>query len=503
MLKLKIIIFIIFCLSNLEIVAQKSQSVFKLKRELKKVENLDSLLSYEVSEVKRLHERSAYFRAKIIDFSTRLKANPDKPLGAQNLNSFKSNTNLFMELRDSLYDYTYKYENAMKISQSSLKRKNISELERTKAVMLSTACALILYDNYLLAVVLLEQDTRIRRIANDPDKAFGVSPNQLNKVTKAANSVKNQKRITSGLKFLERREEMFAKENDKEYLFLRELIYSSPSKEYLLKIDSTGGLSKKLNLSQIFIRDYLAEFGNNSLNGLSKFFGNTTGIVETRKGLMYNDLDLKQEILGELQPLDILLEKTPFRLTDKLIPGYFGHVAIWVGNGKELDSIGVWNHDIIRKYHNDVAPDGDVENEQGKMIIEALREGVKLSTLDDFLNVDDFVILRPVFADSLGMEAKKESLLLAFRQIGKEYDFNFDINTTEKIVCSELAYICFPQINWTTEKMVGRHTISPDNVASLVWQSDEIELVSFYHNGVKCDEKEKENLFKKLILAEQ
>ena len=28
---------------------------------------------------------------------------------------------------------------------------------------------------------------------------------------------------------------------------------------------------------------------------------------------------------------DILLEKTPFRLTDKLIPGYWGHAAVWIG----------------------------------------------------------------------------------------------------------------------------------------------------------------------------
>ena len=502
MKKITIITFILICLTTVEMMAQKSQSVLKLNRELRRVENIDSLLNYQISEMNRLYERSVYFRMMMVDFASQLKADPEKPLDSQSLYFFKSNTNVFMKLRDSLLSYTYRYENTMRLSQSSLKRKNITELERTKAVMLSTACALILYDNYLLGVVLLEQDTRIRRLANASDKGFDVSPNQLHKITKSANSSKNQKRIIKGIEFVERREKLFANESDKDYLFLLDLINSSPSRDYLKRIDYTGYFSKKIRLSQIFISDLMAGIGNNSLNGLSKFFGNTTGLVETRKGKMYKDLDLKQEILKELQPLDILLEKTPFRLTDKFIPGYFGHVAIWVGNGFELDSIGVWDHEVIQKYHADVAPNDDLKSENGKIIIEALRDGVKLSTLDDFLNVDDFVILRPVFQDSLSYEQKKESLLLAFRQIGKEYDFNFDINTTDKIVCSELAYICYPKINWTTEKVVGRHTISPDNVASLVWESNQMELVSFYHNGVKSEEKGQEKLLKQLILGE-
>ena len=439
----------------------------------------------------------------MVEFAKQLQAEPDKPLGAQNLVFIKSNTNTFMALRDSLYAYTYKYENAMKISQAFLKKKNVSEIQRTKAVMLSTACALILYDNYLTGVVLLEQDTRARRAANEEDLGFGVNPNQLYEVSKAANSIKNQNRIIKGIKFVERREQLFASEEDEGYLFLRDLIYASPSRDFLKRTENTGVLRKKIRLSQLFISDYLADVGNNNLNDLSKLFGNTTGMVATRTGIMYRDSVLKQEILDQLQPLDILLEKTPFRLTDKFIPGYFGHAAIWIGNGEEIEDMGVWNHKVIKKHQSSIAPGGDMTSEDGTFIVEALREGVKLSTLDDFLNVDDFVILRPVFDEKLSEKQKKASLLLAFRQLGKEYDFNFDINTTQKIVCSELAYICYPKIDWITEKVVGRHTISPDNIASLVWESDQMEMIAFYRDGIKCDKKEQEAILKKLVLDEQ
>ena len=99
-------------------------------------------------------------------------------------------------------------------------------------------------------------------------------------------------------------------------------------------------------------------------------------------------------------------------------------------------------------------------------------------------------------------EKEKESLLLTFRQLGKEYDFNFDVNTTEKIVCSELAYVCFPQIDWPTEKTAGRHTISPDNVAHLCWNNIPLELITFYHDGEKVAQERQLILLKELMTEE-
>ena len=39
--------------------------------------------------------------------------------------------------------------------------------------------------------------------------------------------------------------------------------------------------------------------------------------------------------------LDLLLEKTPFRLTDKTIPGFWGHVGLWIGDQQDLEELGI------------------------------------------------------------------------------------------------------------------------------------------------------------------
>lgn len=44
--------------------------------------------------------------------------------------------------------------------------------------------------------------------------------------------------------------------------------------------------------------------------------------------------EIIQDIIPILQPLDILVEKSSFLISDKFIPGHFGHVALWLGMKK-------------------------------------------------------------------------------------------------------------------------------------------------------------------------
>ena len=69
-----------------------------------------------------------------------------------------------------------------------------------------------------------------------------------------------------------------------------------------------------------------------------------------------------------------------------------------------------------------------------------MRQGVKLNTLAHFMNIDDLVILRH---RELKKDNKNEYLVRAFTQVGKKYDFNFDVETDKKIVCSEIVYVVF------------------------------------------------------------
>ena len=71
----------------------------------------------------------------------------------------------------------------------------------------------------------------------------------------------------------------------------------------------------------------------------------------------------------------------------------------------------------------------------------------------------------------------RDTINLALRQIGKAYDFNFDVETTDKIVCSQLVYLAYDKIDWPAESVVGCYTISPDNIAIKSLNNGPFELI--------------------------
>ena len=54
-------------------------------------------------------------------------------------------------------------------------------------------------------------------------------------------------------------------------------------------------------------------------------------------------------------------------------------------------------------------------------------------------------------------------------------------------------------MDWPTEKTLGRHSISPDNVAKLAWNNLPLELVLFYHDGQLVDRDKQLQLMKELM----
>ena len=106
---------------------------------------------------------------------------------------------------------------------------------------------------------------------------------------------------------------------------------------------------------------------------------------------------------------------------------------------------------------------------------------MQLDALQDFMNIDDIAVLRPKY---LSAEARAEAVNLALGNLGKKYDFNFDVNTTETIVCSELIYIVYPQIDFVTKRVLGSFAITPDDIAVQAGNdNDPLELILFGHDG--------------------
>jgi len=209
-----------------------------------------------------------------------------------------------------------------------------------------------------------------------------------------------------------------------------------------------------------FKGDFWKKLSTFVVHHISGGVGNTAGSVKFRKGTMWEDSALQQDIESKLKPMDIITEKTPFILTDRLIPGHFGHNAIWLGTPAELLEMGLWDTDFIKPFQNDIL--------QGFNIIETARDGTHLKKLSEWMNIDEIAIIRRESKMTSAQINEFYAVLMA--QHGKTYDFNFDVETTDRLVCSELLYQSYGDVVWPTESYLGRYTISPDNVASIIVQ---------------------------------
>jgi hypothetical protein len=208
----------------------------------------------------------------------------------------------------------------------------------------------------------------------------------------------------------------------------------------------------------------------------SKTFGNLVGQVELRRGKLADRPAWTDFVTARLRPGDLLLEKTPFRLTDKFIPGHFGHVAMYVGTEAELRALGLWDHPWVARHHDAIRA--------GRTIVEALREGTTMNSVAHFLNIDDLAILRPK-SEAIAQPEVMRAIQLAFGHVGKQYDFRFDNNTWDSIVCSELAFQTYVDVHWSVGRALASYTIAPDDVAIFAGSdgSRPFELVTFVHDG--------------------
>ncbi|MBQ1782672.1 MAG: Poxvirus G6 [Gammaproteobacteria bacterium] len=422
-----------------------------------------------------LAEQSLSYRAETLKVVNQLltKLDAKQPLTGAELDLLNSGTLAHLELRAKLLAVAHQHECWLYATPQMLRTAGIDSRTRLEGVMRSYAAALLLYDNYLLAIAVLEQTPELRRLLNDADSGYGKARASLTAITASYASPRNRSRVERARQFLA--EQQWLRDgwlSDPDIHYLNGLIEQSPSARQADSLSPLSGVGQTLRLFGVVGGDTLIGMKDEGVNLLSMLFGNAVGLVETRRGKLFGDETVAATVSDILQPGDILLEKTPFRLTDALIPGYFGHAAIWIGNEQDLRQLGLWEHPLVQPHHAAIRT--------GHGVVEALRAGVELNPLSQFLNIDDLAVIRGQQMD----DAQRAKVVLqALRQLGKSYDFNFDIATTDRIVCSELVYVAYTDTHWPTDRALGRFTISPDQIARKLFEDNELQLVLLYLNG--------------------
>ena len=134
--------------------------------------------------------------------------------------------------------------------------------------------------------------------------------------------------------------------------------------------------------------------------------------------------EIRNELEGLLKPGDVFITRHRRAMTNLFLPGFWPHAALYVGyNDQDTYKNKNWNNK--------------------NCTLEALKDGVHFRRLEETLNVDAFVVLRP----KLSNKDKQTAIERAITHEGKGYNFDFDFFNSDQLVCTEVIYRAYDGIN--------------------------------------------------------
>lgn len=389
----------------------------------------------------------------------------------------------YLDLRERLYGLAFKH--VAKLTRPDLP---YPRALRLRAIGISLLAAVTLYENADHAQTHLLTIPKIRTLFNQGDPSLGIPPNFWDNVEREFVRVEYRRLLEAGIQTIERelpRPEDTSVAEGSFLAYVGTEVSASVAVAEMRRETFPAAIARALryyagritSLETEILKEGTAQFskGLGTVAG-ALGLGNLMGALEFRKGKLYDQPHWVRFLKERMEPGDLLLQKSSFRLTDKVIPGYFGHVAIYVGTTAELRQLGLLTHPWVAPHLPGVAA--------GKTIVEALPGGTRISTIEDFLNSDGVAILRPK-RDKIPQADVLRAIALAFSHIGKKYDFRFDNNTWDTIVCSELAFHTYVNVRWTFAKVLSSYTITPDDVAVFAGSDAPrpFDLLTFIQDG--------------------
>lgn len=177
--------------------------------------------------------------------------------------------------------------------------------------------------------------------------------------------------------------------------------------------------------------------------------------IVLRHAYLQNQPEAHSVLLGDAQPLDLILINNRARLSGAIGEGYFGHSALYIGTENDLRGLGIWDHPAVAKFQERIRAGG--------IAIESIDLGVRLADAATLMEADHAAIFR---ATGLSRGRIAEALIYLFTEIGRPFDNHFDLDRDDGVFCTELIHDALPEMQMPVRFSYGRRAIWPDEVAT-------------------------------------
>lgn len=131
---------------------------------------------------------------------------------------------------------------------------------------------------------------------------------------------------------------------------------------------------------------------------------------------------LRESLRPALRTGDVFVTRHDDAMSNWFLPGFWPHAALYLGDGQ---------------------------------VLEAKKDGVRVRSIHETLDVDSVVVLRPPLDEADLPDVVERAL----RHAGKPYDFLFDFRTADRLACTEVIYRTYhgvAGIHFHLEEVGGR-----------------------------------------------
>jgi hypothetical protein len=201
--------------------------------------------------------------------------------------------------------------------------------------------------------------------------------------------------------------------------------------------------------------------------------------------------DIRAQVVQLLRPGDVLVVRKEYAATNYFLPGYWPHAALYLGTADDLQSWGLADHEHLASRLDQlsvanpttaVLQPNDVHawsSQPHPCVLEAMKDGVRIRSVNSALNSDSVVVIRPRLEASHVARAIAHGLM----HEGKPYDFDFDFCHSQRLVCTEVVYRAYEGvggIQFDLRRHLGRFALSADDILRLALSGEHFELAAVY-----------------------
>ena len=370
---------------------------------------------------------------------------------------------------------------------------NLTSATRQRRALLFTAAMLLRHQMSLQFATTYQADKTLQKYLNEPDDAYGIPANLITKVNdELIDSQYKEMVYTAYQQF----------EDDNAQTEVTDFLHSDDLRQLIAAANQTIESLPNYALHED-LKTALNQAKRTSVNTYLKL----QQVVATRIGdfRIKNTDEVKnhqidpeyvKEFQKTLRPGDILIERRDWYSSNAFLPGYWPHAALYVGTPAEIKERGILKDvcyelermaaeeksmetaatEVINgKTHADrmmelvqtLKEDGD-DKLNSHHVIEAISEGVMHTTIDHSVGEASSVFaLRP----RVDEKDCAEAIASAFFYEGRQYDFNFDFDTPNTLVCTEVIYRCYggngknAKLNFPIVELMGRRTLPAHEIA--------------------------------------